>query len=80
MKKIVYYVAVSLDGYISGKNDDISQFIMQGDGVDHYQSNLTEFGTVIMGRKTYEFGFKYGLKPGQPAYPDMKHYIFSETN
>jgi len=79
MKKIVYYVAVSLDGYISGKNDDISQFIMQGDGVDHYQSNLTEFGTVIMGRKTYEFGFKYGLKPGQPAYPNMKHYIFSNS-
>lgn len=79
MRKIVYYVAVSLDGYISGKNDDISQFIMQGEGVDHYQSNLADFGTVIMGRKTYEFGFQYGLEPGQPAYPNMKHYIFSNS-
>lgn len=32
-----------------------------------------------MGRKTYEFGYKFGLEPGQPAYPHMEHYIFSEN-
>ena len=32
-----------------------------------------------MGRKTYEFGYKFGLKPGEPAYPHMKHYIFSNS-
>ncbi len=32
-----------------------------------------------MGRRTYEFGYKFGLKPGQPAYPHMKHFIFSES-
>jgi len=77
MPKIVYYVASSLDGYIAGQNDDISQFILQGEGVEKYQSDLTNFETVIMGRKTYEFGYQFGLKPGQPAYPNMKHYIFS---
>jgi dihydrofolate reductase len=40
---------------------------------------LKEFDTVIMGRKTSEFGFQYGLKPGQPAYPQMQHYIFSSA-
>lgn len=79
MKKIIYYIACSLDGYIAGKNDDISQFIMQGDGVKKYLSDLTNFKTVIMGRKTYEFGFQYGLEPGQPAYPNMKHHIFSNS-
>ena len=79
MGKIIYYVASSLDGYIAGKNDDISQFIMQGKGVEKYQSDLTKFETVIMGRKTYEFGFQYGLEPGQPAYPNMKHHIFSNS-
>ncbi|MCG8698891.1 MAG: dihydrofolate reductase family protein [Bacteroidales bacterium] len=79
MKKIVYYVASSLDGYIAGENDDISQFIMQGEGVEKYQSDLADFGTVIMGRKTYEFGFQFGLEPGQPAYPNMEHYIFSNS-
>lgn len=79
MQKIIYYVASSLDGYIAGKNEDISKFIMQGDGVEKYQSELASFETVIMGRKTYEFGYKYGLEAGQPAYPHMKHYIFSNN-
>ncbi len=79
MKKIIYYVASSLDGYIAGENDDISKFILQGEGVEKYQSDLANFGTVIMGRKTYEFGFQYGLEPGQPAYPNMEHYIFSNS-
>ena len=79
MQKIIYYVASSLDGYIAGENDDISQFILRGEGVEKYQSDLDNFGTVIMGRKTYEFGFQYGLEPGQPAYPKMEHYIFSNS-
>lgn len=32
-----------------------------------------------MGRNTYEFGYKYGLQAGQPAYLNMKHYIFTES-
>ncbi|WP_040282596.1 dihydrofolate reductase family protein [Psychroserpens damuponensis] len=79
MGKIIYYVASSLDGFIAGKNDDISQFILQGNGVEKYQEDLKEFKTVIMGRRTYEFGFQYGLEAGQPAYPNMEHYIFSDS-
>ncbi|MDO6516781.1 dihydrofolate reductase family protein [Zobellia uliginosa] len=79
MQKIIYYVASSLDGYIAGKNGDISQFIMEGEGVEKYQADLAKFETVIMGRKTYEFGYQYGLEPGQPAYLNMNHHIFSET-
>ncbi|MGD1890413.1 MAG: dihydrofolate reductase family protein [Cyclobacteriaceae bacterium] len=79
MQKIIYYVASSLDGYIAGKDDDVSQFILQGEGVDKYQSDLANFETVIMGRKTYEFGYQFGLQPGQPAYPHMHHHIFSNS-
>lgn len=79
MPKIVYYVATSLDGYIAGPNEDISLFIYQGNGVEQYQKDLHDFSTVIMGRKTYEFGYQYGLKPGQPAYPHMEHHVFSES-
>ncbi len=78
-KKIIYYVASSLDGFIAGKNDDVSQFIFQGKGVEKYQADLANFKTVIMGRRTYEFGFQYGLEPGQPAYPNMEHHIFSDS-
>ncbi|MTB52365.1 dihydrofolate reductase family protein [Lewinella sp. W8] len=79
MKKIIYYVATSLDGYIAGKNEDISQFVQRGDGVDKYLADLANFSTVIMGRKTYEFGYQFGLQPGQPAYPHMQHHIFSRS-
>jgi dihydrofolate reductase len=72
-------VASSLDGFIAGMNDDISKFVPNGAGVDKYLSDLRSFETVIMGRRTYEFGYQYGLVPGQPAYPDMMHHIFSDT-
>ncbi len=79
MPKIVYYVASSLDGYIAGPNEDISLFVGEGDGVTQYLNDLKEFETVIMGRNTYEFGYKFGLRPGQPAYPHMSHHIFSNS-
>ncbi len=79
MRKIIYYVAISLDGFIAGKDDDISMFAMEGEGVDQYRYDLQAFDTVIMGRRTYEFGYQYGLKPGEPAYPHMEHYIFSNS-
>jgi dihydrofolate reductase len=62
-RKIVYYVASSLDGYISGINDDISGFVATGNGVERYLADLAEFDTVIMGKNTYEFGYKFGLQP-----------------
>lgn len=79
MRKIVYYVAMSLDGFISEPNDDVSKFIYESNGVQKYLDDLANFDTVIMGRNTYEFGYKYGLKPGQPAYPHMTHFIFSNS-
>ena len=79
MRKIIYYVATSIDGFISGKDEDISGFIPTGNGVEKYLKDLQDFDTVIMGRKTYEFGYKFGLQPGEPAYPHMTHYIFSKT-
>lgn len=79
MKKIIYYVATSLDGYICGANEDISGFVAGGNGVAKYLDDLKAFETVIMGRKTYEFGYQYGLVPGKPAYPHMQHFVFSNA-
>ncbi|MDW3209976.1 MAG: dihydrofolate reductase family protein [Reichenbachiella sp.] len=79
MPRVIYYVASSIDGFIAGQNDDISDFAAGGKGVDKYLSDLQDFETVIMGRRTYEFGYQYGLEPGQPAYPHMEHFIFSNS-
>lgn len=79
MRKIIYYVAISIDGFIAGADDDISGFVHQEELVQKYLSDLKGFDTVIMGRKTYELGYKFGLEAGQPAYPHMQHYLFSQT-
>ena len=79
MEKIVYYVATSLDGFIAGPDENANDFKAAGEGVDQYLADLKNFKTVIMGRRTYEFGYKYGLEPGQPAYPHMQHHIFSKS-
>jgi len=81
MRRIVYYVATSVDGYISGPEGDISGFEYAGEstGVKKYFEDLQNFDTVIMGRNTYEAGYQYGLKPGGLGYPHMNHYIFSDS-
>ena len=79
MRKIIYYVATSLDGFISGVNGDISGFVGDGNGIAKYLTDLADYDTVIMGRNTYEFGYGFGLQPGKPAYPHMTNYIFSNS-
>jgi len=79
MQRITYYVAMSLDDYIAGPDEDISGFIQSGPGVDRYFQDLQQFQTVIMGRKTYEFGYRFGLKPGAAPYPWAKNIVFSSS-
>lgn len=79
MRKVIYYVASSIDGFIAGPDDDVSGYVQTGNGVEKYLGDLAGFDTVIMGRKTYEYGYAFGISPGQPAYPNMTHYIFSDT-
>lgn len=79
MRSIVYDVATSLDGYIAGLDDDISMFPAEGAHVEDYLARLRTYDTVIMGRRTYEFGYAYGLEPGKRAYPHMVHHILSRS-
>lgn len=55
-RKIILYIAMSLDGFIAKSDGDIS-FLSQveKDGEDYGYSSFTEtVDTVILGRKTYE--------------------------
>jgi dihydrofolate reductase len=79
MHPIIYDVAVSIDGFISGRAGDISQFAHEGPVVEDYAQRLGTYGVALMGRRTYEFGYDYGLKPGQNPYPHMQTIVFSET-
>lgn len=79
MRKICYHVAASLDGFIAGPDGSADSFLAEGDHVDAYLKSLESYDTVIMGRRTYEFGYEFGLTPGERAYPNMEHWIFSRT-
>jgi dihydrofolate reductase len=78
MRSLVYHVATTIDNFISHVDGTISDF-PDGDHVADYMEHLQKYDTVIMGRGTYEFGYGYGLRPGELAYPWMENYVVSKT-
>jgi len=82
MAELIYHIAVTLDNFIAdldGRADD-SIFLYEGEHVDDFQIDVKSYDAVLMGGKTYEYGFQFGLKPGEPsAFKDLKHYIFSSS-
>ncbi|MHA7819129.1 MAG: dihydrofolate reductase family protein [Erythrobacter sp.] len=79
MQPIIYDVAVSIDGYIAGPDGDISGFADSGAVVDDYLARLETYACAIMGKATYEFGYRFSLKPGDNPYPHMNCHVFSQT-
>lgn len=79
MQPIIYDVAVSIDGYISGPDGDVSIFAPDGPVVSDYQKRLSTYSCAIMGRATYEFGYRFGMNPGDNPYPHMQTLIFSNS-
>jgi len=79
MRKLVYDVAVSLDGFIAGPNGDISGFQMQGDHVDAYFERLRGYTSGVVGKATYEVGYTWGLKPGVNPYPHLDVHVCSRS-
>ncbi|MGB1009547.1 MAG: dihydrofolate reductase family protein [Thiolinea sp.] len=42
-------------------------------------AKVLTYSCAIMGRATYEFGYRFGLKPGENPYPHLKTIIFSQS-
>lgn len=79
MHRIIYDVAVSIDGFICGPGGDISRFAQEGPVFEEYSARLESYATAITGRATYEFGYRFGIQPGQNPYPHMKTIVFSKS-
>ncbi|MBY0425600.1 MAG: dihydrofolate reductase family protein [Cytophagales bacterium] len=78
-RKVILYIAASLDGYIAMPNDDLSFLEMvQKEGEDYgYFDFVSQIDTVIMGRKTYEWVMKQ-----VPEFPhsDKESYIITRKS
>ena len=77
MRPIIYDVAVSLDGFIADASGDASRFPHDDAVVEDYVARLAGYGTALMGRATYEYGYAFGLEPGANPYPHMDCNVIS---
>lgn len=77
MRKLKYHVATTLDGFIAHQDHTIGGFVGEGEHVTDYLNSLkNDYDAVLMGRRTYEFGFQFGVTN---PYPWMKQYVLSRT-
>ncbi|ATA90028.1 MULTISPECIES: dihydrofolate reductase family protein [Flavobacteriales] len=78
-RKVILYIASSLDGYIAKPNDDLSFLsIVQQDGEDYgYADFVKSVDTVILGRKTYDW-----VMTQVPEFPhaDKNSFIITRTS
>lgn len=73
MRKIILNLAVSLDGYIAGRNGEYDWCLTDNDyGITEF---LKTVDTTLMGRKTYELILEFG-----PPYPELTNYVFSRSS
>lgn len=78
MRKIILYIASSIDGYIARVNGDVDWIDTDVDLGDEYSfvSFLKIIDTIFMGRKSYEQALSFGKWP----YPEHQVYVFSKSN
>lgn len=79
MAQITYDIAMSIDGFICGENEDLSKFYFSGEHADAYAERLKNYTVAIMGRKTYQIGYAFGMKPGDNPYAHMETFVFSKS-
>ena len=77
-RKVIVYIATSLDGYIAKPNDDLSFLsIVAQEGEDYgYADFIKTVDTVILGRKTYDW-----VMTQVPEFPhaDKDSFVITRT-
>ncbi|MBD2085962.1 dihydrofolate reductase family protein [Trichocoleus sp. ST-U3] len=73
MRKVILFIASSLDGYIARQSGDIDWLFTDQDY--SYSEFFASVDTLLMGRKTYEQVLTFGEYP----YKGVKSYVFTKN-
>lgn len=77
MRKIIIYIATSLDGYIARKDGAIDWLPTEANEDYGYETFLKDIDTVLMGNKTYQqvrgFDVEY-------PYKEYQNYVFTRNH
>ena len=77
-RKIVLYIAESLDGYIATKDDTLEWlFNTEGEGDNGYSDFYNTVDTIILGRRTYDWIINH--EGDNFPYMNKQCFVFSRT-
>ncbi len=77
-RKVVLYIAASLDGYIATKEDSLQWlFDVEGEGDNGYSEFYETIDTILIGRRTYDWVME--AEKGKFPYENKQCYVFSKT-
>lgn len=81
MKKVILYIAMSLDGYIADKNGKVNWLdkFNEDEIYQNYNNFIKDIDTVIMGYNTYN-QIITELSPNNWVYKDFKSYVLTHNN
>lgn len=76
-RKVVLFIAESLDGYIARKDENLDWlFAIEGKGDNGYSEFYADVDTILMGRTTYDWLLRQEM---EFPYSDKEVFVFSHT-
>lgn len=77
-RKLVLFIATSLDGYIARKDDSLDWlFRVEGEGDNGYSKFYETVDTILIGRRTYDWIMEH--EKGDFPYKNKECYVFSRS-
>ncbi|WP_026673786.1 dihydrofolate reductase family protein [Alkalihalobacterium bogoriense] len=78
-RRVVVFIASSLDGYIATKDDSLDWlFNVEGDGDNGYSEFYATVDTVLMGKRTYDWIIQHVTE--EFPYKEKECYVFTSSN
>ncbi len=77
MRKVIFSLAASLDGYIAREDGAVDWLKMEDltEAADEMKEFFSSVDTILTGRKTYQKGLEFGMD----GYDGFINYIFSRS-